>query len=159
MHSTLRIMTIGHAADMLIGRLMTTIHHGTPLLRQGWAALTGRSRRLLDLRTVQATGVLLDYDYIGQQTVPLCQIQGSASSARRYDFDANFRPLTAHNHSRWQGISTARQRGRKLPPVALIQVGEIYFVEDGHHRISVAKARGEQTIEAEVTVWQLVGSA
>lgn len=51
-----------------------------------------------------------------------------------------------------------RRCGVKLPPVALIQVGEVYFVEDGHHRISVAKLWGEHEIEAEVTIWEMVGS-
>jgi hypothetical protein len=45
-----------------------------------------------------------------------------------------------------------------MPPVVLVQVGDIYFVEDGHHRISVALAWGEQEIEAEVTVWQVAGA-
>ena len=42
-----------------------------------------------------------------------------------------------------------------LPPVALIQVGHLYFVRDGHHRISVARALGQETIDAEVTVWDV----
>jgi hypothetical protein len=44
-------------------------------------------------------------------------------------------------------------QGTPLPPVELIQTGETYFVVDGHHRISVAKAFGEQSIDAEVTIW------
>lgn len=122
-----------------------------------WSALSSRSRRLLDLAEVQATCPTLDYYYAGVQIVSLPQIRGSASPARCHDFDANFRPLRHHNEKRWQGVATARQSGKKLPPVALIQVGEVYFVEDGHHRISVAKARGEQTIEAQVTVLRLAG--
>jgi hypothetical protein len=89
--------------------------------------------------------------------VPLSQIRGSASSARCYDFDADFRPLKHHSESRWQRIAAARQQGRKLPPVALVQVGNTYFVEDGHHRISVARAYKEQAIEAEVIVWRIAG--
>ena len=49
----------------------------------------------------------------------------------------------------------AFQRGRCLPPVALIQVGDHYFVRDGHHRISVARALGQLAIEATVEVWQV----
>lgn len=122
-----------------------------------WSSLTGGSRRLLDLNAVQANCILVNYSYIGLQTIALRQIRGSASAGRCCDFDANFRPLRDHNESRWAGVSTARQRGVKLPPVSLVQVGEMYFVEDGHHRISVAKARGEKTIEAEVVVWQVTG--
>ena len=54
-------------------------------------------------------------------------------------------------------LAAARRRGIKMPPVALIKVGQIYFVEDGHHRISVARAWEEQTIEAEVIVWRVAG--
>ena len=120
-----------------------------------WSALSGGSPRLLDLNVVQARCTLVHYDYIGLQTVPLSQICGSASAGRCHDFDASFRPLHDHNEGRWTAVSTARRKGVKLPPVSLIKVGEVYFVEDGHHRISVAKARGEQTIEAEVVVWQV----
>jgi hypothetical protein len=122
-----------------------------------WSALTGRKEGLLDLTKIQATYPMLDHHFIGRQIVLLNLIRGSASSARCYDFDANFRPLRDHNRNRWQSVDAARRRGAKLPPVALIQVGEIYFVEDGHHRISVARARGEQTIEAVVTVAKVAG--
>jgi|GEM_PF-1599416 len=122
-----------------------------------WSAITGRSGHLLDLAAVQADCTLVDYSYIGCQTVPLRQIRGSASTGRCHDFDANFRPRHDHTTSRWAGIETARRQGSKLPPVSLVQVGDIYFVEDGHHRISVAKAHGEKTIEAEVTVWRVTG--
>ena len=46
-------------------------------------------------------------------------------------------------------------RGRSLPPVELIQLGDAYFVRDGHHRISAAAALGQQEIDAQVTVWQV----
>jgi hypothetical protein len=120
-----------------------------------WSALSWRSRRLLDLTAIQATCTLLDCRYAGKQTVTISQIRGSASEGRCRDFDAHFHPLKSHTADRWQGVYAARERGLKLSPVTLIQVGNIYFVEDGHHRISVAKARGEQIIEAEVTVWQM----
>jgi hypothetical protein len=44
-----------------------------------------------------------------------------------------------------------------LPPVELVQVGDVYFVRDEHHRISVARTLGQLDIEAEVTVWHLSG--
>jgi hypothetical protein len=52
-------------------------------------------------------------------------------------------------------VAQARQQGLSLPPVELTQVGEVYFVRDGHHRISVARALGQTDIEAEVRVWQV----
>lgn len=125
------------------------------MLHQVWSALTGRSRRLLDLAEIEATCPILASTFVGRQAVPLHQIRGSATPARCYDFDAEFRSLRRHSESRWQRIAAARRSGVKLPPVALLQVGDTYFVEDGHHRISVARAYHEQEIEAEVTVLQL----
>jgi hypothetical protein len=52
-------------------------------------------------------------------------------------------------------VETALQAGVKLPPAQLIRVGDTYFMLDGHHRVSVAQARGELEIEVEVTVWEL----
>lgn len=123
-----------------------------------WSVLSGHSPHLPCLTAGPDGRAVVDYYYAGRQTVPLSQIRGSVSPARCADFDANFRPLKDHLQTRWQGVRAARQRGVKLPPVALIRVGETYFVEDGHHRISVAKTRGEHEIEAEVTVWQIAGS-
>jgi hypothetical protein len=60
--------------------------------------------------------------------------------------------------SRWLRIAAARDQGKVLPPVVLVQVGDVYFVRDGHHRISVARALGQQDIEAQVTLWQVKGT-
>jgi hypothetical protein len=88
---------------------------------------------------------------------PLSQILGSASLGRSREFDGRFRPLPLCDRERWQRIADARRHGLRLPPVILTKVGDIYFVEDGHHRISVAQAWGEQEIEAVVTVWHVAG--
>ena len=119
--------------------------------------LTGESRRLLDLNKVKESSKIVGYHYVGLQSITLHQIRGSATTGRCRDFDANFRPLRDYSESRCGGIAAARRRGIKMPPVALIKVGQIYFVEDGHHRISVARAWEEQTIEAEVIVWRVAG--
>lgn len=120
-----------------------------------WSMLAGRSLSLLDLATVQTNSTVQGQRYEGIKRVPICQIRGTAERGRSRDFDANFRPRKTHSKDRWLGVATVRQMGRKLSPVSLIQVGDIYFVEDGHHRISVARACGEQEIEAEVKVWQI----
>jgi hypothetical protein len=93
--------------------------------------------------------------YAGMRTVPIDQIQGS--QGRSNDFDCDWHPLQARTRSRWLGIARARSRGQTMPPVDLIRVGDVYFVQDGHHRISVARALGQLDIEAEVTVWQATG--
>ena len=87
--------------------------------------------------------------------VPISQICGS--EGRCHDFDRDFHPLQDHNKERWLGIARARQRGKALPPVELVRVGDVYFVLDGHHRISVARALGQRHIEAKVMVWQVTG--
>lgn len=122
-----------------------------------WSTLNRPPAQLLTLAEVAASCQSLGHNYLGVQQVPLDQILGSASQGRSQDFDPNFRPQRAAVKERCQGILKARQRGVKMPPVALVQVGDIYFVEDGHHRISVAQSWGEQEIEAEVTVWQVTG--
>jgi len=120
-----------------------------------WSTLIGRPRRLLSLAEVEAACKISARCNAGVQMVSIRQIKGSGG--RRYDFDNNFNPLRCHNRQRWLRIAQACQRGAVLPPVALIQVGDVYFVRDGHHRISVARAMGRSQIEAKVTVWQVTG--
>jgi len=52
-------------------------------------------------------------------------------------------------------VATARQQGLELPPVDLIQVEDMYFVRDGHHRISVARTREESFVDAQVSIWDV----
>jgi hypothetical protein len=115
-----------------------------------WSALSGHSYHLDELAKVQAARTLFNGHDEGLQTVPIHQIRGSENRCR--DFDAWFHPLQSRTRERWLHIAAARLRGATLPPVELIQVGNSYFVRDGHHRISVARALGEEFIEAQVTV-------
>ena len=85
----------------------------------------------------------------GLQVVPLDAIVGTVDRAA--DFDRGFRPTTTRLRSRWERIAAAQRRGEALPPVSLYQVGELYFVRDGHHRVSVAKSLGRLDIDAYVT--------
>jgi hypothetical protein len=122
---------------------------------QFWSNLTGRSRCLFKLAHVEAACRLDAHSDAGLRTVAIAQILGS--EGRSTDFDREFNPLKDHNQQRWQGIARARLQGKALPPVSLVQVGDIYFVRDGHHRISVARALGQEDIEAKVTSWQVTG--
>ena len=122
---------------------------------QFWSSLTGRSRCLFKLASVEAVCRLDARFDAGLRTVAIAQILGS--EGRSTDFDREFNPLKDHNKQRWQGIARAWLQGKALPPVSLAQVGDIYFVRDGHHRISVARALGQEEIEAKVTSWQLTG--
>jgi len=85
----------------------------------------------------------------GLQVVPLDAIVGTVD--RAVDFDRGFRPTSARLRSRWERIAAAQRRGEALPPISLFQVGELYFVRDGHHRVSVAKSLGREDIDAYVT--------
>ena len=89
------------------------------------------------------------------RSIAVNQILGS--EGRCHDFDVGFRPLRSHNKERWVRIAAARLMRTPLPPVTLMQVGDRYFVLDGHHRISVARALGQTEVDAEVTVCVFAG--
>jgi hypothetical protein len=85
----------------------------------------------------------------GAAVVQLDSIVGSVGRAR--EFDRSFRPTSGRVRSRWEHIAAMVRRGETLPPVDLVRIGEIYFVRDGHHRVSVARALGHADIDAYVT--------
>lgn len=80
--------------------------------------------------------------------VPINQIVGSVGRAK--DFTREFHPRICVNSDRWTGIDQATKQGVELPPVELYRIGDVYFVIDGHHRTSVARAHGAFTIDAVV---------
>ncbi len=86
---------------------------------------------------------------LGLRCVEIKRIVGTESRAG--DFDADFNPRSDRTRDRWVRIAEVRLRQNALPPVDLIQVGSEYFVRDGHHRISVARALGNVFIDAQVT--------
>jgi len=86
--------------------------------------------------------------YIGIKTVPVSSIVGSED--RYKDFDREFFPKNLHLRSRWESIDEAHKKDIILPPISLYEVGGLYFVRDGNHRVSVAKAQGIEFIDAEV---------
>jgi hypothetical protein len=85
---------------------------------------------------------------LGIKAVPVGKIVGSVG--RHQDFDATFMPAKSSLRARWKRIDRAFHRGENLPPVALCKVGDEYFVEDGNHRVSVARFHGVEWIDAEV---------
>ncbi|MDQ1460490.1 MAG: hypothetical protein QOI08_1974 [Actinomycetota bacterium] len=86
---------------------------------------------------------------VGPMVVPLDAIVGTVDRAR--EFDRSFRPTSGRVRSRWEQIAAAMRRGESMPPVDLVRIGEIYFVRDGHHRVSVARALDRTDIDAIVT--------
>ena len=86
------------------------------------------------------------------ESVEVEKIVGSVG--RRNDFDACFLPVRSHVSSRWERVDSAFQRGEELPPVSLYKMGEAYFVNDGNHRVSVARYHGVESIDAEVVTFR-----
>lgn len=123
------------------------------LLGRLYTVLTGHSRNLLDLTTEVSERKIRGQHYAGSRTVPINRIKGS--EGRLGDFDCDFNPMYTRTVDRWMSVAVARSNGVTLPPVELIQLGEDYFVRDGHHRVSVARAFGEEYIDAVVTVLEL----
>jgi hypothetical protein len=88
----------------------------------------------------------------GVREIPLERIHGTVEPNRAEQFDYDFRPAAAVRE-RWQRLWVAEARGAILPPISVVPAGDGYAIRDGHHRVSVARARGAVTIDA------LVGSA
>jgi hypothetical protein len=87
--------------------------------------------------------------FLGLQTVPLDSIVGSVDRTR--DFDRSFRPTSRRTRKRWERMATAARRGEAFPPIDVYRIGEVHFVKDGHHRVSIARAQGLPDIDAYVT--------
>ncbi len=86
----------------------------------------------------------------GVRAIPLDSIVGTTETAKARRFDASFRPPPS-SRRRWEGLWLASRRGRQLPPISVYRLGDGHYVEDGHHRVSVARALGMAAIDAEVT--------
>src|SRR6516225_8031298 len=86
---------------------------------------------------------------LGLQTIRLDTIAGTAGARR--DFDRCFRPTSSRVRSRWERLDLAQRRGEALPPIEVYRLGGLHFVNDGHHRVSIAAAAGQQLIDAYVT--------
>jgi hypothetical protein len=116
----------------------------------GW--LRGQPRdvgRILLLDEVVAAQGRRGERYLGLQTIPLDTVAGTVDSRR--NFDRKFRPTSNRVRPRWERLDLAQRRGVFLPPIDVYRVGDLHFVMDGHHRVSVAVATGQKTIEAHVT--------
>jgi hypothetical protein len=110
--------------------------------------LTGKRNELLPFDAVRERIPIRGQHYIGLQQVPVEQIVGSLGRYR--DFDRAFLPRQDRTRSRWVSIDSAHYEDTILPPVDLFKVGEIYFVRDGNHRVSVARERGQVFVDAYV---------
>lgn len=123
------------------------------LMYRLWARLTRRRTRLLDLDDTLRDHPVESSHYAGVKPVLIDTIQGTQGKAD--EFDALFNPTRERSLGRWLDVARQKFRGRELPPVELIEINGIHYVRDGHHRISVSRAMGQNYIDAEVIVMQL----
>jgi hypothetical protein len=86
---------------------------------------------------------------LGLQTIPLDSIVGTVGRTR--EFDRSFRPTSNRTRPRWERVANAQRRGKDMPPISVYRIGDMHFVRDGHHRVSVARAQGRKDIDAYVT--------
>ena len=117
-------------------------------------------RWLLRLFTQKPDDALLSFEQVqqllrsrleidrGTQIIPIASIVGSVGRYR--DFDRAFLPLSGADEERWRSLDVALNELRSLPPIDVYKIGDVYFVRDGNHRVSVAKANGVKEIEANV---------
>jgi len=113
-----------------------------------WGTLSGQPTTLLSYDAIKEKLHIGGPIYRGVQTVRVDQIAGSLN--RYHEFDRVFLPASDKLAERWQRVNRAFYQEISLPPVVLYKVGQVYFVVDGHHRVSVARGQGQIYIEAEV---------
>jgi hypothetical protein len=113
-----------------------------------WDSLSGQRTTLLSYDDIKEKLHIGGPIYRGVQTVRVDQIAGSLN--RYHEFDRVFLPASDKLATRWQNVNRAFYQDVSLPPVVLYKVAQVYFVVDGHHRVSVAREQGQIYIEAEV---------
>jgi hypothetical protein len=111
-------------------------------------ALSPQNHELLSLSDVKDVVRPKSETYRGLQTVDVTHIVGSEGRYR--DFNKGFLPRRDALRGRWQSIDRAHLQQVNLPPIRLYEIGGVYFVRDGNHRVSVARAQGVMAIDAEV---------
>jgi hypothetical protein len=98
---------------------------------------------------VKELGRIAERD-LGRQLIELDSIVGTVDRVGQGNFDRRFAPTSSRVRVRWERIAEQMRRGGELPPISVYRVGEVHFVRDGHHRVSVARAHGLSHIEAHV---------
>jgi hypothetical protein len=107
------------------------------------------SNQLLSFDEVKGALGAISQVYLGMREVPVSKIVGSVG--RHRDFDRAFLPSKPDLGTRWRRIDEIMHRAEEeLPPVSLYKIGDAYFVQDGNHRVSVARQQGVEMIDAEV---------
>jgi hypothetical protein len=114
-----------------------------------FSLVRGKPAELLSFEDIRARLRLREEDYKGLQDVPLDKIAGSVGRYR--EFNNRFLPKRNTMQERWSRVYAQASGMMGLPPIELYKVGDVYFVRDGNHRVSVARQLGAKTIQAHVT--------
>jgi hypothetical protein len=135
----------------------TAVNYFKSAIFDGWISrirrrILGHRQWLYDLASLKPQIALQGGSYSGIKAVSINKIIGTEGRAANFDID--FYPVDEESRERWVGMAIAYLACIPLPPVELIQVGDVYFVRDGHHRISVARAFGQTAVDAEIITWQ-----
>jgi hypothetical protein len=109
----------------------------------------GKSTELLSFEEIRTRLRLKAESYRGLQDIELDKIVGSVG--RYSDFTKNFLPKTNEMKERWSRVYAQINSMQGVPPIEVYKVGDVYFVRDGNHRVSIAKQLGDATIQAHVT--------
>lgn len=115
--------------------------------RRAFLARLLRRRHDVRLTVLEASCIRAAARLPAIREIPITAIGGTVEPARATLFDDRFRPTRAAR-ARWQRVWLAEHRGLPLPPIDVVRVCDTYAVRDGHHRVSVAVARGALTIDA-----------
>ncbi len=118
-------------------------------MQQVMARLRGKPTDLLAYEDVCALLDSTETIHHGVQEIPLEAIVGSVG--RYKDFTRDFLPKHDSDEERWVGVKTAVMDMSGMPPIDVYKVGDVYFVIDGNHRVSIAHELGTKTISATVT--------
>jgi hypothetical protein len=157
---SIRLMEAARLSATLRHMLMTgSVHIDAERAFARAARARRRAAFVRALRRRRADGRLAVYDERrlrsraavaqGIREIPVAAISGTLEPSRASLFDRHFRPAKLAA-CRWTRVWLAEHRGTVLPPISVVRVGDGYAVRDGHHRVSVARARGADTIDATV---------
>lgn len=114
--------------------------------------LSPEEAKLISLSDVKHLLKPINETYVGMKVIPIEKIVGS--EGRYNDFDNHFFPKSSFMKNRWEHVDEAAIKDIILPPIKVYEIAGLYFVRDGNHRVSVAKARGVEFIDAEVVSLQ-----
>lgn len=117
------------------------------------ALVTRLRRRCVECARLQIHDTLLrtPSHLASVKEIPVDAIHATVEPHRAQQFDRAFRPAGKRTRARWERLWVAEQRGEMIPPISVIRTSDGYAVVDGHHRVSVARARGAVTIDAVVS--------